>query len=178
MHEVFHGCRRKIGVVTLLLSCVILVAWIRSLGICDVISFRNSDHTTIHLASTQQLLVLVVERPVGHASTFSWFTFSDIGSPLVWQALPATAHPLNDPEILWSARSCGFGSAVQTRLPLQTTGPGTMTLNVNFKFVTIPYWSIILPLILITAYLLLGQSRTKTTDAPPAGSASASPSLH
>jgi len=37
MREFFHGWRRKIGVVTLVMACVLMVGWVRSPETCDLL---------------------------------------------------------------------------------------------------------------------------------------------
>jgi len=37
MGEFFHGWRRRIGLVTLMVACVFTAGWVRSLGACDQI---------------------------------------------------------------------------------------------------------------------------------------------
>jgi hypothetical protein len=47
MGNLFHGFRRKLGVVTLLLACVFTVGWVRSLIVEDKFAFEFQWTTNV-----------------------------------------------------------------------------------------------------------------------------------
>lgn len=94
----FHGCRRKIGVMTLVMACVFLTPWVRSMG----------------------------TWPVGEGHKFS-LEFMESRVDFRVDHLSDISHD-------------GYTS---THL---------------FKF-SAPYWAIVIPLTLLSAYLLLRNPR-------------------
>lgn len=158
MLSFFHGLRRKIGVITLVMACVLAAAWVRSLSTYDLIGLPKVRNGIPCVLSTQQLLTLMVERPVGHTSSYSWFLGSEKTSDFNWIILPVNKSPLTDTEISWSCRSCGFGHGKRTNVTSEHPD-GQFSVNVDFTFLTIPYWSIVIPLTLLSAYLLLSKPR-------------------
>ncbi|MDB5344383.1 MAG: hypothetical protein JWP89_2760 [Schlesneria sp.] len=43
MRDFFHGWRRKVGCVLLVVTCALAALWVRSLTVCDAIEFDFSD---------------------------------------------------------------------------------------------------------------------------------------
>ena len=68
MGNFFRGWRRKLGVVTLLLACVAMGGWVRSLVIKDRIDFCNftgfakQDNRLAGLATDRQSLIILVYK--------------------------------------------------------------------------------------------------------------------
>ena len=110
MGDFFHGWRRKIGVVTLVVACVFLVTWMRSESKIDVFTVYYSDFYD-HFR-------IVSERG------FLKFHFRGIHF-----------GPRSD---LWE-------TWVVARTPMQ------------WEDLNIPYWSIVLVLTMLSAYLLLSK---------------------
>jgi len=146
MGEFFHGWRRKAGCVTLVLATVFMLGWIRSMGISDgaVIQFVALTHVLI---STD-----------GH---FRWmchsgnFPTSDRITHLQWPVEQAVEHPFiaivgGEIEWQWRCRWRGFdiGEGHIIGLPLNAWA--------------IPYWSVVLPLTALSAFLLLSKPRKST----------------
>ena len=151
----FKPLRRKIGVVTLVLACVFMVAWVRSQVVVDAMSitcsrwqhFLFSDNFGIWWETD---LISQKGRQVPFFGDFSkWYLQSNK------RATPPPEAPdfefAANPDIVLT--SYGFYYAV------------LFSKNQNPPLVKstwiIPYWSIILPLTLLSAWLLLSKPRVK-----------------
>ena len=51
MREVFKGWKRKLGVLTLLMACVFMAGWVRSLFMCDFVNLSLSRDSSIRVIS-------------------------------------------------------------------------------------------------------------------------------
>lgn len=151
MPTYFTPLRRKIGVVTLVMALVFTVGWIRSLGgeehFCchfgkgtywNFMSDNGSIRWTMADASSESKLVPF------HAG---WFRKPYDQVTTVIAGIEEMINP--NP---WEREWCGFG-VYETSSPL---------LVKAWKF---PYWSIVIPLTLLSAWLLLSKPRAKK---PPA----------
>lgn len=143
MKEFFHGWRRKVGLVTLVMACLFLCGWFRSFVICDSLGWSMSAPASpIWGVSASGELFLVAEIPVG------WGTFKPSRS--LWETMPA--EPLDRmiaSDTKWSFRCFGFGYARN-----------------QFQFIMFPYWSIILSLTFLSAYLILWKPRKRFETSP------------
>jgi len=139
----FHGWRRKIGVVTLLMACVLMAGWVRSLFFADSVTIRGR-------------MSLDYNRVSSAGSNIVWLQASGFGGRprqksepiLIWRhnALPANNVRLVAPKFKW--KFAGF--AFQER---------PMSQEAVFKTLFVPYWSIVIPLTLLAAWLLLSKPR-------------------
>ena len=137
MGEFFKGWRRKAGLVTLVMACLLMVAWMRSYGRYDEVRF-------------------------------SLHSISSDGGALLWgRHVPATGrrHILDTSEnahvaaFVWYRDWGGFRS--EHRI---FTQPNVFSEHNSW---TIPYWSLVLPLTLLSAWLILVTPRNeKRTQAP------------
>ena len=135
MGEYFRGWKRKIGVATLVMACVFAAGWVRSIFVHDVLLFVH-DGDVLGLWGSQ-------------SGSLRWST--DIVNAQVWTVpqwqnwiASEGVHPFDDPNIEWQWRCCGFGVADDA------------TERV------VPYWSITIPLTLISLVLLLSKPRKST----------------
>jgi hypothetical protein len=77
----------------------------------------------------------------------------DLGSPYpVWQS-SATLPNFDDPQMIWQWRWCGFGSCDYKDKDTS-----------KHSFLFIPYWSITIPLALLSAYLILCKSPNRADN--------------
>jgi hypothetical protein len=132
MGEFFKGRRRKLGAVTLLMALVFMGGWVRSLYIMDTFAFSRMP---------KELLLVSVDGVVG------WQTFSktDIGSlfdEFRWHA----QKPKSIDDIFNHAKSLN---------KWRWNGFGVMQLDNSTTLGCIPYWSIVIPLTLLSSFLLL-----------------------
>jgi len=144
----FRGWRRKFGVLTLLMACVFAAGWVRSPRIEDMVNCYSGTPTTGVLYSV-------------HGSLFvGWYTNESAYHKL---SLPGwyTVNPQLEGRVFflsgdldWEWKWCGFGFGHWS--PVEG-GPD------EFLFM-IPYWSIVVPLILVSALLLLIKPRKSTPE--------------
>jgi len=160
MGEFFKPWRRKLGLLTLMMACVLMSGWVRSLRTMNYTVIRFGDDSLVQLISRDQALavrriksnlsvnMLSVDRvllmgfqaPRGN-STGNLAINVD---PTTRAAEGSTFH--------WIMKSYGFeiGDCSDQQFPLQI-------------FVArIPYWSIVIPLTTLSAYLLITKPRIST----------------
>ena len=133
MWSFFHGWRRKAGVVTLGLACAVYIAWMRSTVIADVI-MKNPDQ-----ASSFRMLLS------SHSRISYWLWRREgFRNPIYadyWETIPIDSEkPRIDPEL----RFWKNDAHIQLQLELH-----------------IEYWKLVLPLTLLSAYLLLWKPRKR-----------------
>lgn len=135
----FKPPRRKLGVITLLTACVLTIGWIRSEYIKDLISFLfpGGVKDTVYSVSGKIYWLRYPEPSMGPVHGIVSYVMPAQG----WEA------EFHSPAIEWSWRWQEFGSGKHRR--------GWV------RFWSAPYWSIVLPLTSLSAYLLLSKPRQK-----------------
>ena len=169
MPTYFKPLRRKIGVVTLMVACVFAGEWVRSPWDVDLISYL-SDSRTFHV---------VYSCPLGIGYTrlcelegTSLFAANRFGLlPVSVESIPATQGNLacipfqltsTPGEINWNTNhweSQWYGFRMQTFW--QSTIPTPPTSVQRFQVWIIPHWSIVVPMTLLSAYLLLDSTHPR-----------------
>ena len=167
MRELFKGWRRKMGFVMLGLACVFAAGWVRSQQIFDA-SVRNfggyrymvtSFDGMIDIGRTSEIdgLPSVIWNS-GKLSQLSGFEVDDNGARRPFD-------PWKSIEVDWKW-DCGRFHIGAGKLKWRT---GTLQVETCI----IPYWSIVIPLTLISFLLLISHPRTssqkKTVDPVPVG---------
>ena len=157
MGEFFKPWRRKIGCVTLIMACVFAAGWVRSLAIADVsdLSGRYLPKTTsfFQMASTSRGIEFrrIWPKRQGDYSNRSWG----------WRSSPIQQEVRSrdfEFEVEWAKSLCGVGiEGGSWGKPYMR--PGLMRIMI------IHYWSIVIPLTLISSWLLL--SKPRTTNVKP-----------
>jgi len=160
MKEFFRGWRRKTGLITLLLACVFVSGWIRSFLVHDQIQIPSDESLTYCVSYDGQfqwsamsgkdvLTGIELAKGPGRVARYSW-----IVTPIsVFHNFPKGADPQ---EYNWRWQCCGFDfsdAKWQTFFPLQAG---------NVQAYCVPYWSIVIPLTLISLWLLLTKPRSST----------------
>jgi hypothetical protein len=154
MRDFFHGWRRKVGCLTLVMACVLMGGWFRSrlvqdelrISVCYANLIFNSCNGTL---TWWQLSGLDSASPQCFA--FQWLTHPEIrGRTFSFSKLVT----------LEEGRS-----VTPTHVYIPREEQGAMLVNW-----TVPYWSIFLPLTLLAAYLILvpSQKRPPTESQPHA----------
>ena len=158
MSDFFKGWRRKIGVVALVLACVFAAGWLRSLTIRDVFTFKK-DKLTIAFRSFEGGLGWQRFTPTSSLASTGWrsdnnfkFSFSD-----PWWRF----DNIDDDEIDWRWDRGGFSFGAASK-------KNPEFLRRRLELWTIPYWSIVIPLTLLSAYLLLTKPRAARKNISPA----------
>jgi hypothetical protein len=147
MGNLFHSWRRTIGVVTLMMALVFMAGWIWSYSILDVVVCNGGRYTDGWLRSSCGEIILN-RYYSGDAEIL-------LGA-VVWEQSPLSSIFYFDfADIHWRWRLGGFrfGESYDDRNAIVAT------------FFVIPYWSVVLPLTLLSACLLLTKARpTKQSE--------------
>ena len=159
MGEFFRGWKRKVGVLTLVMACLLMGSWMRSRIGWDALEFFRGSFA-IQSDNGHLLLARIVINPSGRELKWSsmpghYWMGPTPNNP--WQPIPFAQNKID-----WSFRWNGFESGDVLTTPV--TGPSQTWM----QFWQVPYWSIVLPLTLISAFLLLSKPRksiqTKTAQ--------------
>jgi len=129
MRDFFKPWRRKAGCVTLVLACAFAAGWVRSLFICDV---------------------LFVHRYVfgSNNGLLTWVLCQDQGESYSYRAKKLEPVFLTLIDVEWSSGWDKFRIGAGRN--------GNPTGN-RVKFAIAPYWSVVLSLTVLSAYLLLAK---------------------
>ena len=135
--------------VTLVMACVFMGGWLNGSNGPSAGMFKIGEHSYAGMISSDTVIC--------------WATVQSDGStqvtPLIHAMLggevmaTCTRLDTDHDDLGWHFRGCGFGFG---QFSVQTLNGGR--LNVW----TIPYWSIVWPLTLLSAYLILSKPRTST----------------
>jgi hypothetical protein len=141
MGQFFRGWRRKLGVVTLVMACVFTAEWVRSLVYVDALTVIGNNGPFISRAR--------IESNLG-AIYFAHFRILDILEARYKRSLPKysvvevqNSRPPIDVE--WTL--LGFAMRINDTGSIGGFG--------------IRYWSIVIPLAMLSACLLFGKPRSK-----------------
>ena len=126
MGDYFKPWRRKFGLLTLVTACVFAVAWVRSISVVDSVRCRLIPAVSLRLHSGEIYCFLTSNPRISQTDPMVSCSSDKASS---WGKLEFEGQ--------WG--SLGFGFIQQ---------PGRMTVGM-------PYWSIVVPLTLISAWLLL-----------------------
>lgn len=159
MSEYFRPLRRKVGVVTLLLSCLLAGMWVRSLRVDDYLNAYAGER------STDQKHCYDLFSAVSASGTLYlgkiWSACDDVKEleeMLDYYRFPrwiSDHEPcFPDGDIQYDWQFCGFG--LYEREPGDPYCGGWRLL--------IPYWSIVMPPIVLSAFLLW--RRPRATNVP------------
>jgi hypothetical protein len=139
-----RGWRRKMGLSLLVMTCVLMGGWLRSVFVADGISWTRGSNVCEHFMSAEQNLtwqttynieaLLPSMLPVWHSSALDFTIVDDAADQPVWR---------------W--RFLGFEAGEFTT---QMTGDASYG-----SFCSIPYWSVTVPLTLVSIWFLLSKPR-------------------
>ena len=145
----FKPSRRKFGVATLLLTCVLMAGWVRSYRVQDTFVLEFGTGTSVELLSACKSLIFVSAFDQSPSKppklNFRWMTYGFASDH--WY-MPIDADNAN---MVTSSKSAEFKSH-QVILPIGGT-------THYFRAFQVPYWSIVIPLTLLSALLLLSKPR-------------------
>ncbi len=145
MNGYFRPLRRKFGVLTLLLACVFMVGWVRSLTVIDVLTLRPDKYCSVFIVSNKSWMFLqIAKAEVRQAHRLRW----------------PTSYRSERARHLKHFFKCYPGQPnvliVDGKSPLP-----------KLSVYACPYWSIIIPLTLLSAWLLLSKPRKKKSTELP-----------
>lgn len=139
MQQYFYGWRLCAGCITLMLACVLMVGWVKSIWFQDEIEFCFGSQSLVTFYSVDQSVTWAAYRGRG---------VHDFLSIPVWRTRPRIVI-FGDADVNWTCRWGGFASG-------QVHFNETSDYILFWRF---PYWSVVLPLALLSAYLLLSKTR-------------------
>jgi hypothetical protein len=142
MREFFKPLRRKIGVLTLVLACVFAAGWVRSLQTTDFVRIPVKNHAWIEMVGRTASVHLYATYHGKAKSNFLWKTISAADEE---QESPSFFSP-SDLQI--HALGVGIG---KISYPSRDW--------IHRVVVILPYFSITIPLTLLSAFLLLSKPR-------------------
>jgi hypothetical protein len=140
MHTFFHGWRRKAGCVTLVMALAMMGAWFRSLILCDAIVVQSGTRW--------------VDAIVSDAGHLMWADVCDDSpAPFIqWKQFPA-AKFRDQESIEWHKLGLSFAIG-EFRSPKTAAG----------RIWSAPYCALVIPLTLLSAYLLLWKPRKRVNQ--------------
>lgn len=152
MGDFFRGWRRKLGCLMLVLACVVMAWWVRGFSVEDIIQFgKPSNPGDRFVYSPVQNIVFSSYEGISWVNDETTDD-SNLGWIPGWGASPIKPHgafgTLVKGEILWRWELCGFDFCYASR-----------SSHILRSRWTIPYWSLTLPLTLISFWLLLTKHR-------------------
>ena len=159
MREFFTGWRRKVGVMTLMMALVFEVGWVRSLNIIDIAHFQPQESRYCILSKDGEL-------SCRYFSPFSEVPEQGFKS-IRWTSAELTTNRRRNYKTNWDDKdvkwhwhwgSFDFGSASYEMLPIS---PYPIWFRREDVW-QIPYWSIVVPLTLFSAFLLLTKANSST----------------
>lgn len=154
MREFFKGWRRKVGCVALVVACVFTSGWIRSFGTTDWLSMRGRGEARPPLKIVSSIGSFAI-LPMKYSSSMNWIRSFDLTLPHLESAGPISIE-MRPANFTWHWKHCGFGYATESN---NSYGP------VRFYWLfMVPYWSLVLPLTLLAAYLILWKPRTNPKE--------------
>lgn len=114
MFECFRGWKRKAGLLSLVVTCLFVAAWVRSMIVVDILGIVSETTSRVLVSGNHEFLWAHERNSQKRPSS------------VVWQTFP------NKPGIIGSSRH---------------------------GILSIPYWSIVLPMTALSACLLLSKRR-------------------
>jgi len=143
MGEFFRGWKRKIGLLTLVMALVFMAGWVRSLSILDQFNIPcMSTSYGVFSIFDRMAFTTLPDIPIGQGVNYPvWFT---------------DPNPPANIEDFYSFKwqICGFGVAE----------PTMSSDLVKIELIIVPYWSIVIPMTLFSAFLLLSKTHKTTQD--------------
>lgn len=158
--DYFKPLRRKIGVFTLLVACVVSVGWMRSLARRDSISFGPMLVTSNAGAMTVLRKNFRNARP-SNAPTplFQWSSYVADA-----RQNPLIGRKFEKPDDYWTAYAVDWqtnGAGFHFGMGRKNSWPDHWRVYLT----VVPYYSIVIPLTLFSAWLLLSKPQPKSRPA-------------
>jgi len=145
----FKSRRRKFGLVTLAIACLLTAGWVRCQTIADLLYFTRG-HKFYNLMSVENGVHLGTVQESSPPHPWGWEAERSVDSRFRRLALKPPNVDL---------QLCGI------RLAAYGKGEGNGTLDLQF-----PYWSLVIPLIILSSAALLSMPRKphRVTQSPGA----------
>lgn len=148
MREFFRGWKRKLGVLTLVLACMFAAGWIRS---------RSFSEGVLHFDGGRRSIAMFSHRSAIHIQQVNYQQPAARPVTTVWlreSLITEKSLSLDMPELKWRWHWGGFGVREFS------------SQQANLEICVIPYWSFVIPLTLLSAWLLLSKPRPAKVTTP------------
>jgi hypothetical protein len=145
MRGFFNGWRRKVGCVALAMALGSMTGWIRSLLVLDIIRIPAGTLTSIGIESKRQSLC------------FSWI--QDNSESKLENELPISFWMALDPSLRGTELSLSYLGYNMGEFGWLVTLGDEYPRGI---ILAVPYWSVTMPLTLLSACLILWKPRPKT----------------
>jgi hypothetical protein len=159
MREFFRGWKRKIGVLTLLLTCALTVEWVRSFTFCDGAAVTFIKHR--YSVRSYRNQILWDSQHVNDGRLYHPF-FRYFSVVIAKLSQPHQDPLVELPNREWSLVVGDFylakGAYRAGHPSLFVPKPGP-PVPVSTIIAQTPYWSIVVPLILLSAWLILSKPK-------------------
>jgi hypothetical protein len=156
MSNFFHDWRRQIGVVTLVMACVLMGGWVKSFVSGDRLNYRDGFYNSVcMLTSMDGYFYWDRATSLSGGPAFRYFRSG-------WVSMAgADKTEYENPFLV-----CNSHSKVELLGFMFGTGEqGSPPYLLKTSLWRIPYWSIVVPLASLSAYLLLSKPR-KASQTP------------
>jgi hypothetical protein len=158
----FHGWRRKIGVLTMVMACVVSIGWIRSLVKFEAVELISNNRSFSLLFDNGRLRWFYAHGEKARVEKWDirFLTFfRDEPYPGKYEIRrKRLSFVMGDFKLITGSELQLFYSDL-----VQSDGPEVL---VNQIIAQAPYWSIVLPLTLLSAYMLLSKARVAKLSVP------------
>ena len=157
MGDFFKGWRRKVGLLTLLMACVFMGGWVRSQDRFDALDICGETFR-YGINSVDGRIRLLKTTPLEGQQLFAW-TSIDASTTGGWglddNGYRKPYDPMNDYNAEWRMDWAGF----------HIGGYSTLRNAILFRVEScmFPYWSLVIPLTLISLWLFLSKPRQSTS---------------
>ncbi len=151
MGDYFKPWRRKIGVLTLVLACVFAAGWVRSPFVQDTFIFPFGMPSSLMLVSGSDRLIMAMFHIETDEAIPTRLWTSEKASTMSWHwNFAGTTLTTSFPDHAFSVGDMDFG--------IRNT-------NVAAQWCQLPHWTLVVPLTLLSVYLLLSQPRKREVSA-------------
>jgi hypothetical protein len=155
MHEFFHSWKRKVGGVTLVIACVFMAAWVRNQFAQESLNVPTGASSSIRFISGCHYLNIVAMQspaPENEMASFRYYHHKNSkNSAVIAVHVGMTTIPI---------RISPFRLA---RSAFQFSHLEDLTLTMF----SLPYWVLVAPLTLTSAWLLLSKQTPKSKQVVP-----------
>ena len=160
MFDYFRGWKRKAGLVTLVMACAFAAGWVRSAFKSDTFCVPCGFNYYIQVTSSRRHLILATMTAAdreGKSPRLVPFWMPQSYDPDSWIVFQNVLEN--------GAETSVFGSNEVFSVVRHEFGFNNWV--VLYRMIGFPYWSIVIPLTLLSAWLLLGKPRDKASVREP-----------
>ena len=175
MNEYFRPVRRKYGVGVLVAASLFMAGWVRSLQYTDsyfqLVRAGRSEASVADRDESDNLIIglwscdgaLAVEYVPNSPMTFSFFDSSEASMPHdLGFSTPTGSHLTISRGDYWKWNWAGVGVCESSKDPATWMTNNMSIVPICATAYIVSYWTIIIPLTLLSSYLLLSKPRQKT----------------